>query len=52
MGYGVATIEAVARAVHRDLAAAVPPAAARLAVSVDPGPSPDAIVPSLPPYAE
>jgi len=52
MGYGVATIEAVARAVHRDLAPAVPPADARLAVTVGPGPSPDAIVPALPPYVQ
>lgn len=52
MGYGVATVEAVARVVHRDLAAALAAASARLAVTVGPQPSPDAIVPALPPYVQ
>ncbi|HTU08544.1 MAG TPA: serine hydrolase [Trebonia sp.] len=52
MGYGVATVEAVARAVHEDLSAAQPSAAPKLAVTVSPGPSPYAIVPALPPYLQ
>jgi beta-lactamase class A len=52
MAYGVATIEAVARVVHRDLAAATTPvlATATAAVTVDADPSPYATVPALPPY--
>ena len=52
MAYGVATVEAVARAVHQDLSAARPAAAPRLAVTVSPEPSPYAIVPALPPYLQ
>ena len=52
MAYGVATVEAVARAVHQDLGAAQPSAGPRLAVTVSPGPSPYAIVPALPPYLQ
>ena len=48
MGYGVATVEAVAKVVHRDLNAGLPPASAVLAATVDPEPSPRAVVPALP----
>jgi len=47
MDYGVATVEAVAQVVHRDLNAAQPDGAL-LAANVDPAPSPDAVVPALP----
>jgi hypothetical protein len=52
MAYGVATVEAVARAVHQDLSAARSTAAPRLQVTVSPKPSPYAIVPALPPYLQ
>jgi beta-lactamase class A len=50
MDYGVATVQAVARVVHKDLAARLPAVSAQLAVTVGPGPSPYAVVPALPPY--
>jgi hypothetical protein len=50
MAYGVATVEAVARVVHQDLSG--PAAGPRLAVTVNPEPSPYAIVPALPPYLQ
>ena len=48
MDYGVTTVEAVAKVVHRDLNAGLPPASAVLAATVDPEPSALAAVPGPP----